>query len=266
MIEYNKDMTRLYQKIDRTKQKELWERLQKGDVSARDEIIYSCLPLVVDIAKKFRINNKHIDLEDLVQEGNIALMAAVNNWDANRAAITTVATWYVRNSLIDMIHDAKYKIKNPLSMSRRAAEELSKINRCETNNLNEIAQHTNLGKKRIEKLLSVDVKHRRKLHRDDVMDDGLCAIKGQFPTALAVESQEEEDQRPCLADLIVLSDANLKGIEKEIFLRWSGLKGKKQGVKKIGEELNLTRKETMSHLSSAKRTLRKKAKEEFADA
>jgi hypothetical protein len=52
-------------------------------------------------------------------------------------------------------------------------------------------------------------------------------------------------------------------MEKEIFLRWSGLKGKKQGIKKICEDLKLTRKETMSHLSSAKRTLRKKAKTDF---
>jgi RNA polymerase sigma factor (sigma-70 family) len=249
MIEYNKDMTRLHKKIDRSEQRELWEKLQNGDVSARDKIIYSCLPLVVDIAKKFRINNKHIDLEDLVQEGNIALMSAVENWDVNRAAITTVATWYIKNSLIDMIHDAKYKIKNPLSMSRRASEELSKIKRCDTNNLNEIAKRTNLGKRRIEKLLSVDVKHR--YSHGDIDIASPC---------------EEDYKKPCLADLIILANDNLKDIEKDIFLRWSGLAGKKEGVKKISEELNLTRKETMSYLSSAKRTLRKKAKEDFVDA
>lgn len=247
MIEYNKDMTRLHTKLNKEKQIELWEKIQNGDSSARNEVIYSCLPMVVDIAKKFRINNKHIDLEDFVQEGNIALMCAVENWDVNRANITTVATWYIRNALIDMIHDAKYKIKNPLSMSRRASEELSKIKRCETNNVNEIASKTNLGEKRIKKLLSVDVNLR---YKPSDVDELLI-------------DEENDNNKPCLADLIILANKNLQDTEKEIFLRWSGLKGKKQGIKRISEELKLTRKETMSHLSSAKRTLKNKAKVEF---
>ncbi len=61
MIEYNKDMTRLHSKLDKEKQRELWEKIQNGDSSARNEVIYSCLPMVVDIAKNFRVNNKHID-------------------------------------------------------------------------------------------------------------------------------------------------------------------------------------------------------------
>ena len=82
--------------------------------------------LVINIANKFRYNNKHIDLEDMIQEGNIALIQAVDKWDAYQSAITTVATWYVRNALINMITDAKYNIKYPYAMSRRAAEQLRK--------------------------------------------------------------------------------------------------------------------------------------------
>tara|TARA_R110000824_G_scaffold352759_1_gene539851 strand:- start:288 stop:1046 length:759 start_codon:yes stop_codon:yes gene_type:complete len=247
MIEYNRDMTQIHKRLDRDEQRALWVKIQEGDDDARNEVIYSCLPMVVDIAKRFRVNNRHVDLEDMVQEGNIALMCAVEKWDVERASITTVATWYIRNALIDMIHDAKYKIKNPLSMSRRASEELSKIKRCDTNNVKDILQKTNLKEKRINKLLSVDAKQR--LSPEDIGE------------VLTCEDYEEETRKPCLADLAVLAEATLKSSEKEIFLRWSGLKGKKQGVKKIGEDLNLTRKEIMCHLSSAKRTLRNKAKE-----
>lgn len=250
MIEYNRDMTQVHSRIDRKEQMVLWSKIQDGDEEARNQVIYSCLPMVVDISKKFRVNNRHIDLEDFVQEGNIALMCAVEKWDVSRASITTVATWYIRNALIDLIHDAKYKIKNPLSMSRRASEELSKIKRCGTSNVNEISKITNLGEKRIKKLLSVDPKTRY--------------MPEEIDRFLSVE--EEEEKKPCLADLIVLADNNLPDVEKEIFLRWSGLKGKRQGVKKISEELKITRKETMSHLSSAKRTLKKRAKQEVGHA
>lgn len=247
MINYNRDMTQIHKRLDRDKQRDLWVKIQNGDEEARNEVIYSCLPMVVDIAKNFRSNNRHVDLEDMVQEGNIALMCAVGKWDVERASITTVATWYVRNALIDMIHDSKYKIKNPLSMSRRASEELSKIKRCGTNNVKEISEKTNLKEKRINKLLSVDVRHR--IDPQDISDTLVCE-----------EEYEEEIRKPCLADLAVLAESSLTNPEKEIFLRWSGIKGKRQGVKNIGEDLNLTRKEIMCHLSSAKRTLRNKAK------
>ena len=247
MKEYRIDIGKVHVKLSREEQKKLYLKIQEGDEYARDTAIHSCLPLVVDIASKFRINNKHVDLEDMIQEGNIALIAAVDNWDAERSAITTVATWYIKNALIDMIHDAKYKIKNPLSLSRRAAEELSKIKRQGTNDIEEISNKTNITKKRIRKLLSVDPKQRFS------------------PTELnsVLEAEEEKhESKPCMADLELLVSNVLDDPAKDIFVRWSGMLGKKQGVTKISEDLNLTIKETMSHLSSAKRQLKTQAKKE----
>jgi len=246
MKEYRVDIGKVHVKLSREEQKKLYLKMQEGDECARDSVIHSCLPLVVDIASKFRINNKHVDLEDMIQEGNIALIAAVDNWDAERAAITTVATWYIKNALIDMIHDAKYKIKNPLSLSRRAAEELSKIKRQGTNDIEEISNRTNITKKRIKKLLSVDPKQR------------FSTI--ELSSVLAAE--EQAPNKPCMADLELLVSNVLDDPAKDIFVRWSGMLGKKQGVTKISEDLNLTIKETMSHLSSAKRQLKMQAKKE----
>ena len=245
MKEYRNDIGKVHTKLNREEQKELYRKIQGGDEEARNIVIHSCLPMVVDIAAKFRINNKHVDLEDMIQEGNIALICAVDNWDAERASVTTVATWYIRNALIDMIHDAKYKIKNPLSLSRRAAEELSKIKRQGTDDIETISNSTNITKKRIKKLLSVDSKQRFS------------------PTELnsILETEEEQtDHRPCMADLESLVSNVLDDPAKDIFVRWSGIRGKKQGVTKISKDLNLTIKETMSHLSAAKRQLKTQAK------
>lgn len=246
MKEYRNDIGQVHAKLSREKQKELYLKMQEGDSDARNAVIYSCLPLVVDIAAKFRINNKHVDLEDMIQEGNVALIAAVDNWDAERASVTTVATWYIRNTLIDMIHDSKYKIKNPLSLSRRAAEELSKIKRQDTTNIQEISSRTNITTKRIKKLLSVDPKQRFS------------------PTDLdsVFETEEQTSHPPCLADLECLVSSVLDDPAKDIFVRWSGMRGKKEGVTKISEDLNLTIKETMSYLSAAKRQLKTQAKKE----
>lgn len=247
MKEYRNDIGRIHAKLSRKEQKEIYTKMQEGNKEAREVIIHSCLPLVVDIASKFRINNKHVDLEDMIQEGNIALICAVDNWDAERASITTVATWYIRNTLIDMIHDAKYKIKNPLSLSRRAAEELSKIKRQRTDDIEKISISTNITKKRIKKLLSVDPKQRFS------------------PTEINSTTEEHEEptaHKPCMADLELLVANVLDDPAKVIFTRWSGMRGKKEGVTKISEDLNLTIKETMSYLSTAKRQLRTQAKKE----
>jgi len=245
MKEYRNDIGKVHTKLNREEQKKLYNKMQEGDSEARDTVIHSCLPLVVDISSKFRINNKHVDLEDMIQEGNVALISAVDNWDAERASVTTVATWYIKNALIDMIHDAKYKIKNPLSLSRRAAEELSKIKRQDTDDIEEISNRTKITKKRIKKLLSVDPKQRFS------------------PAELSLVLEEGPDaHRPCMADLELLVSNFLDEPEKDIFSRWSGMRGKKEGVTKISEDLNLTIKETMSYLSAAKRRLRTQAKKE----
>jgi len=245
MKEYRNDIGKVHNKLSREEQKVLYSKIQQGDEEARNTVIHSCLPMVVDIASKFRINNKHVDLEDMIQEGNIALICAVDNWDAERASVTTVATWYIRNTLIDMIHDSKYKIKNPLSLSRRAAEELSKIKRQGTEDIKTISNNMKITEKRIKKLLSVDSKQRFS------------------PTEIGsiLEAQEEQTTHsPCMADLECLVSNVLDEPAKDIFVRWSGMRGKKEGVTKISEDLNLTIKETMSHLSAAKRKLKTEAK------
>ena len=65
-----------------------------------------------------------------------------------------------------------------------------------------------------------------------------------------------------MADLEHLVLNVLNDPEKDIFTRWSGMRGKKEGVTKISEDLNLTIKETMSYLSAAKRQLKTQAKKE----
>ena len=126
---YQKDLRRHSRSLSKLEQAELYDKVQKGDNNAKNIVIQSCLPLVVSMAQKFRCNNKHIDLEDMVQEVNIALMRAVDNWDIQKGSITTVATWCIRNALVDMINDSRYTIKNTLSIGNRYCSAIA-YNRC----------------------------------------------------------------------------------------------------------------------------------------
>ena len=237
----------MHKKLTLDEQIELCCRMHRGDMQARDDLIDSCLPLVINLAKKFRFNNKHIDLEDMIQEGNIALMKAVDNWDINKSSITTVATWYVRNALIDMITDARYTIKYPYDMSRRAAEQLRKIKNLDSNSFEYIAKETGLSKKRVKKLLSVSPR-------------GSSRLSIEEKAVQKFTNNEENYVKPCIGDLVQLVNDNLNGEQKSIFCQWAGIDRKKIGKKQIAESLGKTEQYVYDNIKGATRILSSAAK------
>ena len=80
----------------------------------------------------------------------MALIRAVDKWDIERGNITTVATFYIRNALNDMINDARYKVISPYTLSRTAAEDLRKLKSVDSNDAYEIATRIKMKPKRVE--------------------------------------------------------------------------------------------------------------------
>ena len=147
MITYQKEITKLYKSLNSNSQFKLWNKIQNGDSNARNQVINSCLPLAFKLADKFHKNNKHIDLEDLMGEANLALINAVDKWDINKSNITTIATHCIKNALINTIHDSKYNIRFPVSFSRRAADQLYKVIGSTKQLAEEIIEMTNSSSK-----------------------------------------------------------------------------------------------------------------------
>jgi RNA polymerase sigma factor (sigma-70 family) len=247
---YQRDVDSVYRKFTKKQQVDLHAQIKNGDDGARSRVIHSCLPLVIDIAKKFRFNNKHIELEDFIQEGNIALIRAVDNWDVAKGNITTVATWYIRNSFIDMINDARYSIKTAVSFTRRAAEDLRKINNVDSSDITTISEETSLSEKRIKKLLSCAPRGQMRVSTDNINSDD------QF-----FDDDEALDERPCIADLASLVDRSLPENQKTIFSHWAGISKKKMGIKEIANYLGMTPQYVYDNLKAAQRTLKRIARE-----
>ena len=239
----------MHKKLTLDEQIELCCRMHRGDMQARDDLIDSCLPLVINLAKKFRFNNKHIDLEDMIQEGNIALMKAVDKWDINKGSITTVATWYIRNALIDMITDARYTIKYPYDMSRRAVEQLRKIKNLNSNNIDYISKETGLSKKRIQKLLHVSPTGTSRVKIKNIEPSSA------FDNHPNGRKSNELSFKPCMGDLINLIDTNLNSEQKTIFCQWAGVNRKKIGKKQIAESLGKTEQYVYDNIKGATRIL-----------
>jgi RNA polymerase primary sigma factor len=92
---------------------DLSKRSKKGDEAARKRLIEKNLRLVVSVAKKSR--GRGLPFEDLIQEGNIGLMKAVEKFDSDRGfRFSTYATWWIRQTIQRAVADKGRTIRVPV--------------------------------------------------------------------------------------------------------------------------------------------------------
>ena len=97
---------------------ELSRRARAGDAKARTRLVEKNLRLVVSVAKKYR--GYGVPFEDLIQEGNIGLMKAVDKYDPERGwRFSTYATWWVRQAVGRAVSDKGRTIRLPVHMGEK---------------------------------------------------------------------------------------------------------------------------------------------------
>ena len=101
--------------LTREQEVELAKRVQQGDEEAKKKLTEANLRLVVSIAKRYSFTN--VSLMDLVQEGTVGLMIAVNHFDVNRGfKFSTYATWWIRQSILRSIENHSRTIRVPVHL------------------------------------------------------------------------------------------------------------------------------------------------------
>jgi RNA polymerase primary sigma factor len=115
--------------------KDIHKRMNQGEASSRDakkEMIEANLRLVISIAKKY--TNRGLQFLDLIQEGNIGLMKAVDKFEYRRGyKFSTYATWWIRQAITRSIADQARTIRIPVHM----IETINKMNRISRQHLQE---------------------------------------------------------------------------------------------------------------------------------
>jgi RNA polymerase primary sigma factor len=97
-------------------------RARREIAAARERIVRAHLRLVVSIARKYQ-RRSSLDLLDLIQEGNMGLMHAIEKFDYRRGVkISTYAVWWIRQSIVRAIADQGRTIRIPVHMSEHAAK------------------------------------------------------------------------------------------------------------------------------------------------
>ena len=220
----------------------LAKRIERGDPVAKAEMIQSNLRLVVSIAKNYR--NQGLPFLDLIQEGTLGLIRAVEKFDWRRGfKFSTYATWWIRQAVARALADKGRTIRMPVHI----VERMQKVNRAERSlwtqlgrepTLDEIAEEASLTPQQI---IEVRAAARASTSLDAPIGDQDDAVFGDFVAGddpLPEETVEVRMRKQALRSAL----ASLPEREREVVTLRYGIDGQEpRTLEEIGRCLGLTR-------------------------
>ncbi len=221
---------------------ELAKRIERGDLDAKQRMIQSNLRLVVSIAKNYR--NQGLPFLDLIQEGTLGLIRAVEKFDWRRGfKFSTYATWWIRQAVARALADKGRTIRMPVHI----VERMQKLNRAERTlwtrlgrepTIEEIADEAALT---VQQALEVRSAARTSASLDAPVGDADEAVLGDFvPGDEPLPEERVELQLRTAALLQAL--ASLSPRDRRVVALRYGLGGTEpRTLEEIGRELGLTR-------------------------
>jgi len=241
----------------------------RGEKAAKDMLVQANLRFVVNVAKKYQ--NQGLPLSDLISEGNIGLMNAIERFDVDKGYhFISYAVWWIRQAILKAICEKSRMIRLPLNRANelvqieKARKELQS-GKAEEPEIREIARAVNMDEEHVADLLNIS--------RDLIsLETPVYAEKdssqlGDFIEDNGYRHPEDEVVEQSLREDIDSVLRSLTNKESEIIQYRFGLNGKSPlSLKEIGDKYNLTKERIRQIEKKAIKRLQHPSRSQYLDA